>query len=172
MKKPASLEKNRLSAPAPAGTAGKATSPATTKPAQVSAASASAGKAPAEKKAPPRTLKPSEPVKLSPARQTVVEGPAGLLVEHVPTPQRPSAHLEFYNPTAFEVFVAGSFNDWEPRATPMRKRGKGEWTADLTLQPGRYEYRFVVDGKWVEDPRASAFAANPFGGQNAVLQIG
>jgi len=84
-------------------------------------------------------------------------------------PQLP-VHLEFYSPAALEVFVAGSFNDWAPRATPLRKRGKGEWSADLSLKPGSYEYRFVVDGKWVEDPKAPAFALNPFGGRNSVLK--
>jgi hypothetical protein len=43
--------------------------------------------------------------------------------------------------------------------------------ADLTLAPGRYEYRFIVDGEWMADPLAKDFVPNPFGGQNSLLEV-
>ncbi len=42
---------------------------------------------------------------------------------------------------------------------------------DLLLKPGRYEYRYVVDGRWMEDPMAPAFTANPFGDLNSVMIV-
>ncbi len=47
---------------------------------------------------------------------------------------------------AREVFVAGSFNDWHPGATPLSCIGHGCWVKELFLPVGRYEYQFVVDG--------------------------
>jgi hypothetical protein len=42
--------------------------------------------------------------------------------------------------------VAGTFNDWNTTATPLKKSGDGEWKAELQLLPGRYEYKLLVDG--------------------------
>ena len=61
------------------------------------------------------------------------------------------ACVEFNHPCAAEVCIAGSFNDWHPTATPMISLGDGKWAKELTLPPGRYEYRLVVDGQWVDD---------------------
>lgn len=51
-------------------------------------------------------------------------------------------------PDAKSVFVAGSFNDWNPEATPMKRSADGGWSADIDLAPGRYEFKFIVDGEW------------------------
>jgi 1,4-alpha-glucan branching enzyme len=74
------------------------------------------------------------------------------------------------SPQATVVAVAGTFNDWDPRRTPLRKRADGKWTTTVRLAPGRYEYRFVVDGKWISDPNAQSIT-NPFGGTNSVLEV-
>jgi len=63
-------------------------------------------------------------------------------------------HFFCYAPDAQSVFVAGTFNDWQPDATPMVRDDEGEWETSLPLSPGRYEYKFVVEGKdWVTDPK-------------------
>jgi 1,4-alpha-glucan branching enzyme len=79
--------------------------------------------------------------------------------------------LELTHPTAQEVCVAGSFNDWHPNVTPMIRLDEGKWTKELALPPGRYEYRFVVDGVWVDDPAATELIPNSFGTANAVLVV-
>ena len=79
--------------------------------------------------------------------------------------------FDLTHPTAQSVSIAGSFNDWHPTATPMVALGDGRWRKELTLPPGRYEYRLVVDGQWVDDPAAKETVPNPFGGQNAVLEV-
>ena len=64
----------------------------------------------------------------------------------------------------------GTFNDWRPAVTPMVPLGNGHWSKALTLPPGVYEYRLVVDGAWMPDPRAIETVPNPFGGVNSVLK--
>lgn len=73
--------------------------------------------------------------------------------------------------TAQEVCIAGSFNDWHPTVTPMIRLEDGKWAKELALPPGRYEYRFVVDGQWADDPAATELILNSFGTANAVLVV-
>ncbi len=80
-------------------------------------------------------------------------------------------HIEFTNPTAASVQVAGSFNEWRPEATPMISLGDGRWAKELALPPGAYEYCMVVDGAWMADPLAQESVPNPFGGLNSVLRV-
>jgi 1,4-alpha-glucan branching enzyme len=80
-------------------------------------------------------------------------------------------HFEFTHPNATRIAIAGTFNDWHPGATPMVPIGGDLWVKELVLPPGVYEYRLVVDGKWLPDPQASETAPNPFGGLNSVLKV-
>lgn len=77
----------------------------------------------------------------------------------------------YFNPEAREVCLAGSFNDWDRRATPLQRDALGDWTVELELPPGEYRYRLVVDGEWRDDPSAPQTAQNPFGGYDAVLVV-
>jgi 1,4-alpha-glucan branching enzyme len=92
-----------------------------------------------------------------------------LLPERFPNPDKERIRLGFYAPDAQAVFVAGSFNGWQPSAMPLERQAGGRWVVELMLEPGRHEYRFVVDGRWTDDPLSSAFVSNPFGGLNCVL---
>jgi 1,4-alpha-glucan branching enzyme len=67
--------------------------------------------------------------------------------------------------------VAGTFNHWEPQALTLQLASEGDWETELALPPGDYEYRFIVDGKWEDDPLACRVVANPYGGVNAVLHV-
>lgn len=71
---------------------------------------------------------------------------------------------------AQSVCVAGTFNGWDPSKTPLRREG-ADWVAAISLPRGVYEYRFIVDGVWMNDPGAATSAPNPFGGVNSVLTI-
>lgn len=79
--------------------------------------------------------------------------------------------LEFTHPTAAEVAIAGSFNNWRPKTTQMVSLGKGRWRKELALPPGTYEYLVVADGKWQPDPLARDTTPNPFGGVNSVIYV-
>lgn len=88
-----------------------------------------------------------------------------------PLPQRQTLHIEFHDGQAQSVCIAGSFNDWHPSATPMLHMSHDRWVKELSLPPGRYEYRLVVDGGWICDPTATEKVPNPFGGLNGVLVV-
>ncbi len=77
--------------------------------------------------------------------------------------------LELVKPEAKSVFVAGSFNDWNPARTPLSRTREGKWVGELTGITGRHEYLFVVDGQWLPDPNAIESVQNPYGGRNSVL---
>jgi Glycogen recognition site of AMP-activated protein kinase len=81
------------------------------------------------------------------------------------------AYLGLKDAPAQSVCLAGTFNNWRPEATRMRQIDRDCWIADLSLVPGRYEYRLVVDGEWLPDLLAEEYAFNPFGGINSVLTI-
>lgn len=89
---------------------------------------------------------------------------------HSGTPAQ-RVHFEFNHPAAQAVFIAGSFNEWHPGATPMIALGQGRWAKDLTLPPGDHEYCLVVDGEWKPDPLASETVPNPFGGVNSIRRV-
>ncbi|NIO03038.1 MAG: hypothetical protein GTN74_00055 [Proteobacteria bacterium] len=76
--------------------------------------------------------------------------------------------FDLHAPEAQRVSLAGDFNGWDVDALPMRKDRGGNWKKTLDLQPGRYEYRFCVDGAWQDDPRAQDRVINPFGSLNSV----
>ena len=74
-------------------------------------------------------------------------------------------------PQAKAVLVTGSFCEWQTHSHHLRKDNTGTWKATLSLPPGRYEYRFVVDGEWQDDPSCSERDPNPFGTDNCVLEV-
>ncbi len=79
--------------------------------------------------------------------------------------------LIFQAQEAEQVFVAGDFNNWDPAATPMKRHKEGYWKAKLRLRPGRYEYKFLADGQWVNYVRGVERVPNPFGTENMVLWV-
>jgi len=93
------------------------------------------------------------------------------LLERFPIPANERVCLDLYAPDAEAVFVAGSFNCWQTSATPLQKQASGRWVVELMLEPGRHEYRFVVDGQWANDPWSPAIVGNPFGSTNCVLWV-
>ncbi len=71
-------------------------------------------------------------------------------------------------PEANAVTLAGDFNGWDVNSLPMKRDRQGTWKASVSLQPGKYEYRFWVDGAWQDDPVAQERISNPFGGVNCI----
>ena len=74
-------------------------------------------------------------------------------------------------PDAKEVFLAGDFNYWDTGANPMKLDEDGSWKVSLILNPGRYEFKFLVDGKWREGRKEEQTVPNRFGTLNNVLII-
>ena len=54
------------------------------------------------------------------------------------------------NQKASRVMLAGSFNSWYPDELAMSKTDSG-WIYNVKLGPGKYWYKFIVDGNWIID---------------------
>ena len=81
--------------------------------------------------------------------------------------------LKINDDKAHTVAIAGDFNGWNPQTNILEDtEGDGIWTGTLKLEPGRYEYMFVLDGeKWFPDPNALRYVKDGFGNKNAILEI-
>ena len=70
------------------------------------------------------------------------------------------------------VSVAGTFNEWDSNAHALSdKRNDGNFSLSVMLHPGRYEYKFVINGNWCVDPECSEWVPNAHGSLNSVLHI-
>ena len=100
---------------------------------------------------PPVALPPSEPTPTT-ERQQIVE-------------------FRIKAPDASKVYLAGEFNSWSETELPMSRQANGEWIASIALKPGRYQYKFIVDDKWMADPDNSERVDDGYNGFNSVIQI-
>jgi len=114
----------------------------------------------------------------------VADEPVGVLPD--PTPAETARKIErIYGPQAAgdgvifrvraegasHVQVAGDFNDWNPGRTPMQHVDGDTFQIKVPLEPGRYMYRYVVDGHWRNDPENHYVQSNPYGELNNVLEF-
>lgn len=79
--------------------------------------------------------------------------------------------FEYYAPRATSVQLAGTFNEWNLSNCPLKKEEGGWWRVTVNLVPGRYEYRYLVDGSWENDQRPVVCVPNPFGTWNCVVEV-
>lgn len=71
------------------------------------------------------------------------------------------------------VHLAGEFNSWSTSADPLTKQPDGSWKITKKLEPGRYAYKFVIDGgTWKEDPNAAESVDDGYGGKNSLIVVG
>ncbi len=89
----------------------------------------------------------------------------GVIIEGSPVPFR------IYAPDAKSVAVVGSFNNWNPAATTLLLSDTGWWESGVALEPGAYEYLYMVDGEWVVPLEAERTTDDGFGGLNGILEI-
>ena len=75
------------------------------------------------------------------------------------------------SPDAKEVILMGDFNQWNPKKHPMEKYKNGVWKKTTMLFPGTYEYRFMVDGQWKNDPNNNQTRVNRFGTNNNFIVV-
>lgn len=90
-----------------------------------------------------------------------------------PTPSAGETKVEFAytDPKATAVAVVGDFNDWSKDKTPL-KLENGVWKVQLSLKPGRHEYKFVVNNTdWITDPKSSETVADKYGGRSSVIVV-
>ncbi|MFZ4520561.1 MAG: hypothetical protein ACOYNC_02580 [Bacteroidales bacterium] len=79
--------------------------------------------------------------------------------------------MRFFLPgqkNARNVYLSGSFNAWSTLQTPMIKCDSG-WTATLKLKPGKYSYKYIVDGKWTNDSYNKLREEDKYHGYNNIF---
>ena len=86
-------------------------------------------------------------------------------------PKRRRVEFRIEMPEARQVILMGDFNQWNPKIHPMRKDPDGVWRKTVMIFPGQYEYRFWVDGEWVNDPNNLKRCPNCFGSENNVIEV-
>jgi 1,4-alpha-glucan branching enzyme len=87
-------------------------------------------------------------------------------------PVRRKVRFELVSESGNRVSVAGTFNNWDPAGNPLTYRpDSGTFATTLSLSPGRYEYKFVVNDAWVPDPNCAESAPNDLGSLNSVMNV-
>jgi chromosome partitioning protein len=83
--------------------------------------------------------------------------------------------VRFRDSAASDVRIAGDFNGWVPdkgvRSLIESEGATRIWTKIILLNPGTYQYRYVVDGEWREDPDNPEVSSSAVGGRNSVLVV-
>jgi chromosome partitioning protein len=90
-------------------------------------------------------------------------------------PELREVTVRFADTQAGDVRIAGDFNGWVPdkgvRSVIEAEDGSRVWTKILHLPPGTYQYRYVVDGEWREDPDNTNTTPSATGRVNSVLVV-
>lgn len=74
-------------------------------------------------------------------------------------------------PGAKVVSLAGDFTNWDKAPIALKKHLGGTWAATISLAPGNYQYRLLVDGQWQDDPECPQRVPNSFGTQNCIRLV-
>lgn len=76
------------------------------------------------------------------------------------------------SPSAQYVYVVGDFNNWSlDDASRLERNENGQWQKSFSLKPGKYRYKFVVDGRWIHDPDNPQSEDNIFGSLDSVVSL-
>ena len=78
--------------------------------------------------------------------------------------------FSYIAPGARAVHLVGDFNRWNPEKEPLfNLSGRGLWQKSVRLQPGEYQYKYIIDGNWVLDPANPKTISGPLG-PNSVFE--
>ncbi len=109
-------------------------------------------------------------IKTNSQPQASVQRAALKTITRKATPQ--NVDFRFYAPLSKKVALGGDFNNWNTKKNPLKPSKTGLWSTTLKLKAGRYQYRFIVDGKWENDnQRQTELVGNGLGQVNNVLVI-
>ncbi len=82
-----------------------------------------------------------------------------------------SVKFQLQAPAAKEVKLAGDFNSWDQNSIKLARSKNGTWSKEIDLKPGKYEYKFIIDGQWQKDPSCPTTVRNNMGSENSVISI-
>ena len=85
----------------------------------------------------------------------------------------PEITFYYYDPSAREVALIGSFNDWQSKDGAMVQIRPGLWEGTLDdPAPGTYRYKFFIDrSRWIHDPENPLRIEDGFGGFHSLITI-
>lgn len=94
------------------------------------------------------------------------------LMEMMSHTKEKAVRFEIHAPQDSKVYIAGTFNNWDPTSHPLEYRpDKGTFRAYILLKEGTYEYKFVVNGVWQEDEMCPERVTDENGNINSVIRI-
>ena len=114
------------------------------------------------------------------ASQTLSQTATGVPSAQVASSQTPATALSaqkemLFNiaaPTAREIYLVGDFNHWKINDSSRLSRiDDGRWEKKIGLTPGRYKYKFVVDGEWMLDTENNNREQNSFGTFDSIINL-
>ncbi len=86
-----------------------------------------------------------------------------------------------YAPSAIRMNLAGDFNQWcdtangrpiDVKMDPMQMDEKGIWWIVTPLEPGTYQYKYIIDGGiWQQDTNNLNTTPDGYGGVNSVVTV-
>lgn len=79
--------------------------------------------------------------------------------------------LSYHHFASKDLQIAGDFNGWIPDRDVETRRVNDTVEKVLTVRPGSYQYRVIIDGKWQEDPANPTRVPNRHGGSNSLLRV-
>lgn len=87
--------------------------------------------------------------------------------------QKPLRAINFicHAPQAAHVCMVGDFNNWDPKANPMRQGTDRSWLLTLELKHGHHRYAFLVDGVITLDPKAQGVTRNDKGERVSLVPV-
>ncbi len=91
--------------------------------------------------------------------------------KHASKNGRRKTQFTFNAEEAKSVKIVGDFNNWREEGKTLKHNGNGNWQITLMLPPGTYEYKFLVDGSWVNDPLNERLCINCFGTRNNYIDV-
>ena len=96
-----------------------------------------------------------------------------LAAAHRPTIGPEGVTFTLMAPDAQDAYIAGDFNGWHPAKDAMTLDETGTWTITISLKPGRYEYKYVINGgeTWKNDITNPLWVNDPYGGRNSVVVL-
>lgn len=79
--------------------------------------------------------------------------------------------FSYSDPHVKEVLVAGDFNRWIAEPLVRVEAASNLWRKVITIEPGTYRYKFLVDGEWKMDPANEVAEPTAYGGSNSVIEV-
>jgi 1,4-alpha-glucan branching enzyme len=89
-----------------------------------------------------------------------------------PKQTKEGVSFNYYDPVAQNVQLVGDFSNWEPVYDVMvQEKGNNIWKGTFPLDPGKYQYKFVVDGEWKLDPYNPEVVTSNMGANNSLVTV-